>query len=163
MQQVAEAIAATLRASELRVDVLRARLVISGEGWDLLVPGTPLHSGRWHRDAHRFLKRHRRELAPMPVAVFAMGHAPTPKDVSRRSRSQLGRAPTRRARLRPVATAVFGGVGPAGQEQHRDLRDWAAIRNWAADTATQGPTASTARTEQTRNSTTAETPTRTAV
>ena len=46
MQQVAEAIAATLRASELGVDVLRARQVISGEGWDLLVPGTPLQSGR---------------------------------------------------------------------------------------------------------------------
>jgi hypothetical protein len=60
------------------------------------------------------------------------------EDVWRRSRSQLGRAPTRRAWLYPVADAVFGGVRPAGQEQHRDLRDWAAIRNWAADTATQG-------------------------
>ena len=48
-------------------------------GWDLLVPDAPPHSGRWHRDAHRFLKRHPRELAPVPVAVFAMGHAPTPK------------------------------------------------------------------------------------
>lgn len=26
-----------------------------------------------HRDAHRFLRRHRRELAAVPVAVFGMG------------------------------------------------------------------------------------------
>src|SRR5271169_5073510 len=42
-------------------------------GYDLVVFGAPLYSGRWHRDARRFLRRHRRELAAVPVAVFAMG------------------------------------------------------------------------------------------
>jgi menaquinone-dependent protoporphyrinogen oxidase len=37
-------------------------------GYGLAVLGAPLYSGRWHRDAHRFLKRHRQELAGVPVA-----------------------------------------------------------------------------------------------
>ena len=68
-RQVAEAIAVALGEAGAQVTALPSRGVRdSVSGYDLIVLGAPLYSGRWHRDAHRFLKRHRRELAAVPVA-----------------------------------------------------------------------------------------------
>src|SRR5262245_5099030 len=95
---------------------------------DLVILGTPLYSGRWHRDARRFLKRHRRELATVPLAVFALGPRTDTEDAWHRSHAQLRRALDKYAWLRPIAVTVFGGVDPPGHDHpHRDLRDWPAI------------------------------------
>ncbi len=133
-EQVAEAVAIAARASGADVDVMpvgsvRQPLV----GWDLVVLGAPLYFGRWHRDAHRFLRRHRAELASVPVAVFGMGPRHDDEEAWQRSRAQLDRALAKRAWLVPVAVAVFGGVDPAGRNAvgRRDLRDWTEIGNWA--------------------------------
>ena len=77
-REVAEAIAGTLQALGADVELRAARDVRGPDGfvrgqtgsWSLIVLGAPLYSGRWHRDAHRFLRRHRKELAGVPVAVF---------------------------------------------------------------------------------------------
>jgi menaquinone-dependent protoporphyrinogen oxidase len=98
-----------------------------------VVLGAPLYSGRWHTDAHRFLKRHRAELAHVPVAVFGMGPRTDDEQAWLRSRAQLDRALARHGWLAPVAVAVFGGVDPPdhrGRKPQRDLRDWTAIRSW---------------------------------
>ena len=99
-REVAESIACTLKAFAADVEFGEAREVRSQPGhgpgqarrWTLVVLGAPLYSGRWHRDAHRFLRRHRKELAGVPVAVFGMG--PRKDDVLawERSRTQLDRA-----------------------------------------------------------------------
>jgi menaquinone-dependent protoporphyrinogen oxidase len=132
-QQVAEAIGAAV-ADEADVRLLRA-----GErrelpaGADVIVLGAPLYSGRWHRDAHRFLKRHRTELGPTPLAVFGMGPREDDPQAWRRSRAQLDRALAKHAWLVPAAVALFGGADPAGRahgERH-DLRDWTVIEGWA--------------------------------
>jgi len=69
-RQVAEAIAVALGEAGAQVTALPTRGVRdSVSGYDLIVLGAPLYSGRWHRDAHRFLKRHRRELAAVPVGA----------------------------------------------------------------------------------------------
>jgi menaquinone-dependent protoporphyrinogen oxidase len=73
-EEVAAAIADALRKSGNVVDLRRARDV--GEPvsrWGCIVLGAPIYSGRWHRDAHRFLRRHRGELERVPVAIFGMG------------------------------------------------------------------------------------------
>jgi menaquinone-dependent protoporphyrinogen oxidase len=143
-QQVAEAIAVALREVGVQVTVLPARTVReSAAGYDLIVVGAALYSGRWHRDAHRFLKRHRRELAALPVAVFGMGPRNDTEEAWRRSRAQLDQALARREWLAPVAVTVFGGVDPPGRGKRlqRDLRGWRAIHAWATDvltTAAQG-------------------------
>ena len=134
-QQVADAVAAALRERGAQVTLLPARA--AGEsvaGYDLVVLGAPLYSGRWHRDAHRFLRRHRRELAAVPVAVFAMGPRTDTEDAWRRSRAQLDRALAKRDWLNPVAVTVFGGADPPGRSKHprRDLRSWGDIHAWAA-------------------------------
>src|SRR5512142_1404640 len=136
-QQVAEAVAASLREAGAQVTVWPARAAReTAAGYDLIVLGAPLYSGRWHRDAHRFLKRHRRELAGVPVAVFAMGPRNDTAEAWQRSRAQLDRALAKHGWLTPVAVTVFGGVDPPGRGRRprRDLRNWQAIDAWAADT-----------------------------
>jgi menaquinone-dependent protoporphyrinogen oxidase len=145
-RQVAEAVTAAMREAGAQVTALPARDVReSVAGYDLVVLGAPLYSGRWHRDAHRFLKRHRRALAAGCVAVFGMGPRDDTEDAWGRSRAQLDRALAKRAWLAPVAVTVFGGVDPPGRGKgpRRDLRNWRAIDTWATDTL-----AATARTRQ---------------
>ena len=136
-EQVAGAITVALREGGAQVTALPARAVReSVAGYDLIILGAPLYSGRWHRDAHRFLKRHRRELAAVPVAVFGMGPRNDTEEAWRRSRAQLDRALAKRGWLTPVMVTVFGGVDPPGRGKRpqRDLRDWQAIHTWATDT-----------------------------
>ena len=135
-EQVAAAIADVLRKSGNTVELRRARDV--GEPvsrWGCIVLGAPIYSGRWHRDAHRFLRRHRGELGRVPVAVFAMGPRSPEQEAWQRSRSQLDRALGKRSWLTPAATVVFGGADPPNRRQapRRDLRDWAAIEKWARE------------------------------
>ena len=142
-REVAAVIAGTFRALGVNVELGEARYVRGladharspGRSWNLVVLGAPLYSGRWHRDAHRFLRRHRKELAGVPVAVFGMG--PRKDDVLawERSRTQLDRALAKHSWLTPTAVMVFGGVDPPDKRPRRDLRDWTKIDAWAASIA----------------------------
>ena len=137
-QEVAEAIAATIQGHDVDVDIRPAPTVGRSIGDpELVVLGAPLYSGRWHRDAHRFLKRHRSELMSVPVAVFGMGPRDPSEEAWQRARGQLDRALAKRGWLRPVAVAVFGGVDPTEREgkPKRDLRNWDEIRAWALQVA----------------------------
>ena len=97
-REVAGPVSKILRAQGVRVDLRPACGVRGPIGdRDLVVPGAPIYSRRWHRDARRFLKRHRKELLTVPVAVS-------------------------------------GGADPPARQgrRRRDLRDWDAVRAWAA-------------------------------
>ncbi len=133
-RQVAEAIAEAMRERDAQVTLGPARRVReSAARFDLVVLGAPLYSGRWHRDAHRFLRHHRRELSGPPVAVFGMGPRTDTEEAWQRSRAQLDRALAKRGWLNPVMITVFGGVDPPGNRRtHRDLRNWDTIAAWAA-------------------------------
>jgi menaquinone-dependent protoporphyrinogen oxidase len=143
-QEVAEAVAATLRECGLEVDIQPMREVRTLAGYSAVVLGAPLYMFRWHKDARRFLSRHRKALTERPVAVFALG--PTHDDEKERqdSRAQLDKELSKFPWLTPVALEVFGGkYDPAklrfpvnlfaGKEPASDIRDWTAIRAWAAD------------------------------
>ena len=135
-EEVAAAIAGALRKAGNLVDLRRARDVHeSASRWRCIVLGAPVYSGRWHRDAHRFLKRHRDELERVPVAIFGMGPRSPEEEAWQRSRNQLDRALAKRSWLTPVAEVVFGGADPPKRRQttRRDLRDWAAIEKWARE------------------------------
>ena len=144
-QEVAEAVAATLRESGLAVDIELLRQVRSLEGYRGVVLGAPLFMFRWHKDAIQFLARNRKALAGRPVAVFALGptHDPYDEQEWRDSRAQLEKELTKFPWLKPVALEIFGGkYDPtklrfpisllAGKVPATDLRDWTAIRAWAA-------------------------------
>ncbi len=149
-QEVAEAVAATLRECGLAVDIQPMREVRSLAEYSAVVLGAPLYMFRWHKDALRFLSRHREALTQRPVAVFALGpvHDPYDEKEWQDSRAQLDKELAKFPWFTPVAVEMFGGkFDPAklrfpinllaGQEPASDVRDWTAIRAWASNLAAQ--------------------------
>jgi menaquinone-dependent protoporphyrinogen oxidase len=103
---------------------------------------------RWHKQARKFLKKHRQALEERPVVVFALGPVHDPHDEEewqdswRQLRKELANYPW----FRPLAIEMFGGkFDPdalrfpmkqlAGSAPATDIRDWDAIREWARDVA----------------------------
>jgi menaquinone-dependent protoporphyrinogen oxidase len=147
-QEVAEAIAATLRECGLAVELQPLREVRTLERYSAVVLGAPLFMFRWHKDALRFLSRYPAALMERPVAVFALGptHDPYDEKEWQDSRAQLDKELAKYPWLTPVALEMFGGKydpaklgfpikGLAGKEPASDIRDWAAIRAWASNLA----------------------------
>jgi len=152
-QEVAEAVAATLRESGLEVDLQPMRQVRALAGYRAVVIGAPLYIGSLLKDARRFLSQHREALSERPVAVFALG--PTHADEQERqgARAQLDKELAKFPGFTPVAVEVFGGkydpatlrfpdslaarlpASPLYNQPASDARDWAAIRAWASDLA----------------------------
>lgn len=136
--EVADAVAAGMRARGATVDVLPASEVGTLERWAAVVLGGALYTGRWHRDARRFLSHHRDELRELPLAVFAMGPLElAPADIEA-SRKQLDRALAKEPELVPTSVRIFGGaVDPAKLRfpfthmNAADARDWDAVSAWA--------------------------------
>ncbi|MDI7275318.1 MAG: flavodoxin domain-containing protein [Anaerolineae bacterium] len=153
-QEVAEAVAETLRAGGLAVDVQPARRVRTLSGYGAVVLGAPLYIGRWHRDARRFLSQHHEALAERPVAVFSLGPTGSVADQDewQGARAALEQELARYPWLRPVSVELFGGrydpaklrfpdsllaalpASPLHGAPATDLRDWEAIRAWAERT-----------------------------
>ena len=132
-EEVAEAMAQALRERGVRADVRPARKVTELGSHGLVVLGAPLYSGKWHRDAHRFLKNNREALSHLPVAVFALGpRSPQAEGGWPRCRAQLDRALAKHSWFGPACVELFGGVDPPRKNRdRRDQRDWATIRHWA--------------------------------
>ena len=140
--EVAAAVAATLVEQGLATVVLAARDVGNLGGLrrrrdrrrDLHGAGCTRRSGGCSGGCHR-------ELAELPVAVFAMGPLTHGAKRRRPARArQLEHALGKAADVQPVATAVFGGVSkpdelrfPFNHMPEADARDWDAIDAWATE------------------------------
>jgi menaquinone-dependent protoporphyrinogen oxidase len=139
-REVAESIAVTLGALEADVETRPAHDVHSLEGYDGVVLGGGLYAGRLHKDARRFLHRHREALAEVPLAVFAMGPDELTEEKVAQSRAQLDRALAHEPAIAPATVAIFGGVVdpttfrfPLNRMPASDARDWHAIDAWAEE------------------------------
>ena len=143
-REVAEAIAESLRAGGLAVDVRPLKEVRSLTEYQAVVIGAALYMYHWHKDALGFLARHRKALSERPVAAFALGPVHDPHDEAewQASRLQLEKELEKVSWFKPVALEMFGGkFDPAslrfplnklaGSEPASDIRDWAAINAWA--------------------------------
>ena len=135
--EVAEEIAAELRADGADVDIRQARAVRDLDPYEAVILGAPLYMGRWHGDARGFLKRFDRELADRPLAVFALG--PVKEDGSdvEGAQRQLDAA-VAKVRVKPVDVVLFAGAlnperlpFPLNRMARSDVRDWIRIRAWA--------------------------------
>ncbi|MDO8121278.1 flavodoxin domain-containing protein [Isoptericola sp. b490] len=135
-RELAEAVGRALADAGLTVDVRDAADRRDLDSPDLVVVGGALYRGRWHARARRFLTRHRRELTERRVAVFGSGPRRDTPEAWGSSRAQLDRALARSSWLTPYAVTVFGGADPASGKQRRDVRDWEAVRAWAAGLVT---------------------------
>jgi menaquinone-dependent protoporphyrinogen oxidase len=145
-REVAEAIAARLQTNGLRAVVQPAGERVDLGTFDAVVLGGALYAGHWHRGARRFLRRHRRVLTTMPVAVYAMGPSTTAEHAMAGSLGQLERALAGVPEVAPVAVTVFGGVidpdrlrFPFNRMPPGDARDWEAITAWADEVAGHVP------------------------
>ena len=137
-REVAEVVARTLREHGLEADVRPADEVGTLAPYAGVVLGAAIYTGRVHKDARRFLRTHRDELADRPLAVFAMGPQTLAADAVAASRAQLDHALAAFPELRLATVAIFGGVVDPGKLRFpfnrmpaTDARDWTAIRNWA--------------------------------
>lgn len=142
-QQVAEAIAETLRTRGLTVEFRPLRAVQTLAGFSAVVMGAPLYMFHWHKDALNFLSRYRDALTKMPVAIFALGPWHDEVKEWQEVRGQLDKELKRFAWLQPQAIEIFGGkfdpnvltfphnLLPALKSMPAsDIRDWDKIRAW---------------------------------
>ena len=147
-QEVAEAVAATLRARGLEVDIQPMREVRALEGYHAVVLGTAIYMFRLHKDARRFLSRHREGLTERPVAIFALGPFQNDEKEWQGVRDQLDKELAQFPWFTPVAREIFGGKFDPAKLRFpynlvpflkrlpvSDIRDWAAIRAWASNLA----------------------------
>ncbi|HEV7133810.1 MAG TPA: flavodoxin domain-containing protein [Gaiellaceae bacterium] len=133
---VAETIGAAIRETGVRVSLHEASGVEGLEEYDAVILGAPIYMGRWHRDAHRFLRRHAGELEATPFAVFALG--PLHDDPAEWTKARAVLSSALEGRPAPAAVEVFGGkIDPAelrfpfSKMPAGDVRDWTAIDAWA--------------------------------
>jgi len=70
---LATMVADALDARGVETDVRPARTAGPVEGYDAVIVGGALYAGRWHRDARRFVRRNRAQLARLPVWLFSSG------------------------------------------------------------------------------------------
>jgi menaquinone-dependent protoporphyrinogen oxidase len=141
-QEVAEAVAAILRAADLEVEVTRAEDVPDLAPYGAVVLGAALYAGRLQAGARHFLSRHAEALPQMPFAVFAMGPTSSEEKDLEGARTQLGKALARVPDLTPVVIATFGGVVrpeklhfPFNHMPAADARDWDAIQAFGREVA----------------------------
>ncbi len=143
-REVAEAIASTLRAVGVDVEVMPARDVKRLDGYSAVVLGAPLIIHKLQKDARNFLSRHQKTLKDLPVAVFVLGPCKEPRDEAEwhDCREQFDKVLAEVGWLKPVAAELLGGrFDPAllkfplnkmaGSEPASDARDWSAIEAWA--------------------------------
>jgi menaquinone-dependent protoporphyrinogen oxidase len=144
-KEVAEEIAKTLRESGQPVDFQALKDVRSLADYSAVVMGAPFYMFRWHKDARRFLSRHREALQKMPVAIFALGPFNDVEKEWNDVRALADKTLAKYPWLKPVSVEIVGGkfdpahlkfpynLIPAMKAMPvTDIRDWDKIRDWAS-------------------------------
>jgi menaquinone-dependent protoporphyrinogen oxidase len=148
--EVAQAMGEELTRAGLAADVRPIRDVSGLDEYDAVVVGAPMIVG-WHRSALGFLRKHRRDLRRMPLAVFVMAMSLTrtgdpavggvpveiddhlPKPAQREGRLTLKE---RYARVTNYVRPILAATGPrtpvaigifGGKLEYGRLPPWAVI------------------------------------
>lgn len=140
---IADAIGKELQSMGFRADVAQMQEVTSLEGYDALVAGAPVYTGKVMRDLAVFAARHADAILKIPVAVFTAGIAPVYPKTGNVS-DFTGQLTAAVQPAVPVAVTMFAGsLDPAGlsfvergltsllKVPTGDFRDWNAITDWA--------------------------------
>jgi menaquinone-dependent protoporphyrinogen oxidase len=147
--EIAETVAATLRREGLGVCLEPAEDVQSLERFDAVILGSAVYMKRWRGDARHFLKKHRKALRQAPLWVFSSGPVGDPGN-DNPEWMEPPKIIEMVEELGGRGHVVFGGCLPAEPvglmeramvegtlKEHRDRRDWAEIRDWAQQIATE--------------------------
>ena len=68
-KETAEGVAEELRAAGAEVELCEASSAPAPDGYDAVVVGAPMIMG-WHKEARRYVRKHRDALARVPFALF---------------------------------------------------------------------------------------------
>ncbi|GCB50837.1 flavodoxin domain-containing protein [Streptomyces sp. NL15-2K] len=139
--EIAEAIAEVLRKDGMTVEALPARSVPSAASYDAVVVGGGLYAGRWHKDARRFVRSHRKVLAERPLWFFSSG--PLDPSASERDIPPVPGVKKAMVRLDAREHVTFGGCLREGAKgwvarmivrngKGGDFRDFDRIEAWGA-------------------------------
>jgi menaquinone-dependent protoporphyrinogen oxidase len=140
---IAQAIGKELTIEGYTVDVSEMKSVTSLAGYNAVVIGAPVYTGKVTGDVAAFVSTNKDELSRMPVAGFVSGIAPVfPK--SGDVKGFTDQLVTALSPVRPVAVTMFAGALDAGKMNiverslttlmkvpTGDFRDWDAIAAWA--------------------------------
>ncbi|MHC1770297.1 MAG: flavodoxin domain-containing protein [Flexilinea sp.] len=145
-QEIAEAVADTLRIHNLSVDLQFIKNIRTLDGYNAVVLGAPIYMFHWHKDVRNFLSRFKRVLeGGLPIAVFTSGPSFLGDEKEwQEVRSQVNQELTKYSWLKPVSVEIVGGrfdhkklrfpynfIPALNKLPDSDLRDWVAIRAWA--------------------------------
>ncbi len=147
--EVATAIAQTLCATGIAVDVKLVTHVNDPSLYRAVIVGAPVHSSKWMPEAVDFVRTNRDSLNKLPVAYFltcmTLGLTDRPEE-RQRIAGILEKVQTDIPDVTPISKGLFAGALDYGKmsfvyrmiyqilaPDHRtgDFRDWAAIRVWA--------------------------------
>jgi len=145
-EEVALAVAQTLRESGVAVETQPVRNVHSLEGYTAVVLGAPLYMSLLHKDARHFLRAHRNALVKMPVALFVLGPVQKEEKDWSGAQTQMKKELAKYPWFAPISQQLLGGkfdplklgfpyslFPPLRKLPAGDARDWTAIRAWAGD------------------------------
>jgi menaquinone-dependent protoporphyrinogen oxidase len=159
-REIAERIAATLRAEGLEAQARSVSDVRDVKPYDAVVVGSAAYMFHWLKEASSFVHRHRAVLAAKPVWLFSSGPLGTEpvneEGVDQKVASIPKELPELQASVGARDHRVFFGVYhrdrppiglaervmammPAAREAlpDGDFRDWPEIEAWAAEIARQ--------------------------
>ncbi len=146
-REIGIAIGEELHASGLTVKVGDAREVFDLDGFDAVVIGSALYTGRWRPEAVRLLERVTALRRPIRVFLFQSGpcgpdaqtrQVPVPKRVGKLAAAPgVGLPVTFGGRLEPATARGFLAKKMAEGPTAGDFRDFHRIRQYARTIATE--------------------------
>jgi menaquinone-dependent protoporphyrinogen oxidase len=146
---LAQTLARTLQRDGIVVDAQPAHHVDSLHGFDAVIVGGALYAKRWHREARRFVARHRLALRRVPVWFFSSGPLDASADAAEIPPTAQVAALMRRTGARGHRT--FGGrLAPdargfiahaMAKTRAGDWRNPERVRAWADELAIALPAA----------------------
>lgn len=147
-EEVAQEVARTLSERGVQVEIQPVHRVHSLDRYGAVVLGVPLYMSQLHKDARRFLAVHRNALVRMPVSLFVLGPVQQDGKDWNGAQAQLKKELAKFPWFSPVSQQLVGGkfdpaklgfpfnlIPPLRKMPASDIRDWTAIRAWAAAVA----------------------------
>ena len=149
--EIAEKIGQVLRQAGLRTDVLPANRVGNLTSYKVVVLGSAVYIGKWHKDAVNFLQSNEKTLIERQVWLFSSGPTGQGDAVELLKGWRFPEAQQPIAdRIQPCGIAVFHGnvnmkklnfiekwMLKNVQASLGDFRDWEAITSWATAIANE--------------------------
>ena len=150
-QGLAEMVAAALKDEGFEVKLAPAGTVDTVDNYDVVVVGGALYAMRWHKDARRFVKRHRAALQDKKVWMFSSG--PLDDTALEGEIPPVGHVRKAMDAVGAESHMTFGGrllpdaegfpAAAMAKDNAGDWRDEDHVRSWVAEISKEARAAST--------------------